>query len=248
MNNTIIRLNTAPQGFGDTPDELEADMFVQGEPVQHSHSDYEDDDLGLYVGVWDTNDMHEAPGPYAMDEFMWLIEGEANIKNLATGELENVKAGEAFVIPKGYECQWQQTGYLRKFYVISEHPEEGIPSKPTVEGIVKPHANAPTTAFDGSALFAFSKNVPQQHNDVSYQNGNGAFTAGTFDSQAFKSEQQAFSKNMFAYLLQGSLTLTDDQAVAHTFNAGDAFFIPKGTICSWQCDEYARFNYAALAS
>ena len=247
LQKQIIRLSTAPQGFGQVADELEAEMFASAMPVQHSHSDYEDDDLGLYVGVWDTTDMQEAPGPYAMDEFMWLIEGQAVIKNITTGEQETVHAGEAFVIPKGYECQWQQQGYLRKFYVISEHPEEAIPASPTVEGIVKPHGNAPQAAFNGQDWFALNGAQVEQKNDVAYANENGKFTSGTFDSSAFSSDAQALPLNQFVYLLQGSLTLTDEQGVEHSFAENEAFFIPQGTVCSWKTNEYIRFNYATLA-
>jgi len=243
----IIRLNTAPQGFGQVADELEPEMFASAMPVQHSHSDYEDDDLGLYVGVWDTNDMHEAPGPYAMDEFMWLIEGQAVIKNMQSGELETVHAGEAFVIPKGYECQWQQQGYLRKFYVISEHPEEAIPASPTVEGIVKPHKDAPQAAFNGQAWFALKGAHSEQKNDVAYTNENGKFTSGTFDSSAFSSDAQALPSSQFVYVLKGSVTLTDEKGVEHNFTENDAFFIPQGTVCSWKSNDYLRFNYATLA-
>ncbi len=179
LQKTVIKLNTNPQGFGSEPDELDSEMFESGSPVQHSHSDYEDDDIGLYVGVWDTNDMREVSGPYAMDEYMWLIEGEVNIKNCTTGELENVKAGQAFVIPKGFNCQWQQTGYLKKFYVISEHPNESLPDKPSVEGIVKPHRNKPSTLFENTELFDFNGQVPVQRNDIDYQNNSGSFAAGT---------------------------------------------------------------------
>jgi uncharacterized cupin superfamily protein len=110
----IIRLSTNPEGFGESPDELTPDMFASELPTQHSYEYYEDEELGLYIGVWDTDDMIEVAAPYACDEFMWLIEGECQIKNNRTGEIETVEAGTAFVIPKGYDCQWQQTGYLKK--------------------------------------------------------------------------------------------------------------------------------------
>ena len=50
----IISLSPAPEGFGQTPDELTPDMFVSELPVQHSHEYYADEELGLYIGVWDT--------------------------------------------------------------------------------------------------------------------------------------------------------------------------------------------------
>ncbi len=86
-----------------------------------------------------------------------LSKGECQIRNNGTGEIEPVKAGTPFVIPKGYDCQWQQSGYLRKYYVISEHPEEEIPAAPAHEGIVIPKADAVMT--DSRCGCAFCSNV-----------------------------------------------------------------------------------------
>ena len=211
-NKSIIRLNPEPEGFGATPDELDAAEFVSDVPLQHSHSDYEDDEIGLYVGVWDTESMIEAGGPYACDEFMWLIEGECQIKNNKTGEIEVVTAGTAFVIPKGYDCQWQQVGYLRKFYVISEHPGEAVPAAPAHEGVVILNAD------------------PQQK--VSYTDATGRFFSGTWTSEAFESGQRAHPYNEFAYVQDGSIAITDVEGVVEVFNAGDAVFLPEGLVCS----------------
>jgi hypothetical protein len=180
--------------------------------VQHSHSVYEDDEIGLFVGLWDTEAMTEAGGPYACDEFMWLIEGECGIRNNRTGEVEVVTAGTPFVIPRGYDCQWQQLGYLRKYYVISEHPGEAIPPAPAHEGVVILNAD------------------PQQK--VSYTDTTGRFYSGTWAAEAFESGQRPFPYNQFAYVQDGSITFTDSEGVAEVFNEGDAFFIPEGVKCS----------------
>ena len=127
---SIIRLHPNPTGFGHSADELDATEFASAIPVQHSCSAFEDDVIGLYVGLWDTEAMVETGGPYACDEFMWLLEGECHIRNNKTGDIETATAGMPFVIPRGYDCQWHQPGYLRKFYVISEHPEEDMPAAP----------------------------------------------------------------------------------------------------------------------
>jgi hypothetical protein len=62
---SIIRLSRDPEGFGASPDALEAEDFSSNVPVQHTHSNFEDDDIGLYVGLWDTESMVETGGPYA---------------------------------------------------------------------------------------------------------------------------------------------------------------------------------------
>jgi uncharacterized cupin superfamily protein len=221
---SIIRLNPNPEGFGETPDTLDAEDFSSGVPLQNTHSVYEDDDIGLYVGLWDTESMVEKGGPYPCDEFMWLLEGECQIRNNRTGGIETVAAGTPFVIPKGYDCQWQQSGYLRKFFVISEHPGEEIPATPAHEGIV----------------------IPQQN--ISYEDTTGRFYSGMLESEAFEYAREPFPHNQFAYVKDGSIILTDAESTAHEFVAGDAFFIPQGVECSATVANSVRLYITVIQS
>lgn len=246
-NKVIIRLSPDAEGFGQTPDELEAEDFSSGVPVQHSHSYCDDDEIGLYVGLWDTGPMIEAGGPYACDEFMWLIEGECQIRSNRTGKIDTVKAGTPFVIPRGYDCQWHQPGYLRKFYVISEHPGEEMPAAPAHEGIVIPQADAVLTDVTDDFPFAITSGARPQQN-ICYEDTVGRFFSGTWASDDFDSEQRAFPYNEFAYVQDGSITLTDAEGAAQVFNAGDAFFIPQGAECRASVANSVRMYIAVVKS
>ncbi len=236
---SIIRLAANPEGFGDKPDKLDAEMFVSELPTQHSHSYYEDDDIGLYVGVWDTDDMVEAGGPYSCDEFMVLLEGEVSIRNNESGQFAKVKAGEAFVIPKGYDCQWQQKGYLRKYYFISEHPEEPMPEVPAYPGIVvlPGHEAGLTTA------------ASQPQNHVAYVDITKRFSAGTWTSGVLRTEATAHPYHQLGYVQKGSIKLSECTAQGeseHLFVNGEAFFVPAGTEHSVQVFETATIVYSQL--
>ena len=244
----IIRLSAAPEGFGKTPDKLMPEMFVSKLPVQHSYSYYEDEALGFYVGIWDTTDMIETAGPYACDEFMWLLEGEATIKNNKTGAMEKVRAGEPFVIPRGYDCQWHQTGYLRKFYVISENPNEAIPQYPSFEGIIIPQADAPVEPMTYAEPFLIKRATPFQRQHTCYRDNTGKFLSGTWESDPFESEVRPFPYNEFAFVQAGSLTLVDEEGAEHSFKSGDALFVPEGVICSARATEKVRLIFAVLKS
>ena len=246
-NKSIIRLSPDPAGFGETPDELKTEDFSSEVPVQHSHSDYEDDEIGLYVGLWDTESMVESGGPYACDEFMWLIEGECQIRNNRTGEIETVKAGTPFVIPRAYDCQWRQSGYLRKFYFVSEHPGTAIPAVPAHEGIVIPRADAMLSEIEHDAPFQVSCGARPLQN-VCYKDATGRFFAGTWASEAFASKQRPFPYNEFAYVQDGSITLTNARGAARVFNAGDAFFIPQGVECDATVANSVRLYFAVVKS
>jgi uncharacterized cupin superfamily protein len=243
---TIIHISSNPEGFGVTPDELDPSMFVSALPVQHSHTYYENTELGLFVGVWDTNDMVEAGGAYECDEFMWLIEGEAEIRNRKTGEMEKAGAGSAFIIPKGYDCQWHQTGYLRKFFVISQHPEEVIPEHPTHEGILIPNAEKVLAPMVTASPFLLAGDGSSDRESVCYQDVTGRFLAGIWGSEKFESVARPFPYNEFAHVQAGSITLTDDKGEEHVFDAGDAFFIPEGVVCSAKATEDIRLLFAIV--
>ncbi len=244
---SIIHLSPDPEGFGETPDKLEAEDFSSDVPLQHTHLDFEDDEIGLYVGLWDTDTMVEAGGPYACDEFMWLIEGECQIRNNRTGKIETVRAGTPFVIPKGYNCQWHQPGYLRKFFVISEHPGEEIPAAPTHESIVIPRADAILTEVAEDAPFAITSGARPRQN-ICYEDTVGRFFSGTWASDTFESEQRPFPYNEFAYVQDGSITLTDAEGTAQIFNAGDAFLIPKGVECRASVADSVHLYFAIVKS
>jgi uncharacterized cupin superfamily protein len=244
---SIIRLSPDPEDFAKTADELEAEDFSSEVPVQHTHSAYENDAIALYVGLWDTESMVETGGPYTCDEFMWLIEGECQIRNNRAGEIESVKAGTPFVIPRGYDCQWQQSGYLRKFYVISEHPGEAIPAAPAHEGIVIPKADTMLRDIDDDAPFQVTRGARPQQN-VCYNDTTGRFFSGTWAAEAFESKRRPFPYNPFAYVQDGSITLTDAEAAAQAFNAGDAFFILQGVECDATVANSVRLTIAVVKS
>ena len=196
-------------------------MFDSAMPVQHTHSYFEDEELGLYVGVWDTTSMTETAGPYACEEFMWLLQGEVGIRNNKNGAVETVRAGEAFVIPMGYDCQWQQNGYLRKFFVIYEPPGESQEGFSEAEGIVRPQLST------GADLLA------GPHKSVSYRNGGGRFCTESWQSNAFESAVKSNPYHQFVYIVEGCLCVEDPMGVEHNFEAGEAVFLPQAIVTRW---------------
>lgn len=245
-NRKIIKLNAVPPGFGDIADELTQEMFDSAVPVQHSYEYFADDTLGLYVGVWDTTGMTETAGPYPCDEFMWLLEGEVEIRNCRSGVMETAVAGEPFVIPAGYECQWRQSGYLRKFFLIYENPAESVPDRPAVEGIVIPRQDAPVRPLIPAEPFIPQDSSIQQNQSISYQNHSGTFQAGTWETGPFVSVERPFPYHQLGRVIKGVLTLLDHDGVEHCFRPGDTLFVPEGVLCSAFAEEKVRMFFARV--
>jgi len=71
MTTGVIRLEAnGPGGTGLERMDLDAADFQSPLPHQSVHVYFNDDNIGLSVGVWTTSDMQEAFGPYTGDAFM----------------------------------------------------------------------------------------------------------------------------------------------------------------------------------
>ena len=141
--------------------EIPASALAVGKPVQRGHYYLEDKARGLTAGVWDCTAMTEKGGPYSVNEFMILLEGEVtlieppkNVPSPLAGEggapsgragegaaqaeprRTTFRAGESFIIPKGLPCQWHQDGYVRKFFVIFDDASGLAPENPADLGLM----------------------------------------------------------------------------------------------------------------
>ncbi|MDX2369255.1 MAG: cupin domain-containing protein [Colwellia sp.] len=231
----IIKLSQHPTCFGDLTDELDAAMFESTLPTQHSHSDYKNEALGLYIGVRDTTDMTKIAAPHDYDEFIIIIEGAVEIKNKKTGNIETLKADESFVIPQGYDCQWHQEGYSRQFYVIYK-PQE-TPENPVTENVVY---------IDENNHIPWKETSDGHRKKVLYQNNNQRFTAGVWQSNTLTTGLINFPYHEFIFINKGSLICTDEMDVAHCFTRGDALFIPQETRCAWEVKDKVSIHFSQL--
>ncbi len=241
----IIRLDTSPAGFGDKPDELDPEMFVSELPTQHSHAFFEDDSLGLYIGLWDTDDMIEAPGPYACDEFMLLLEGEVRVKDNQTGEFTTVSAGDAFVLPKGYDCQWHQHGYLRKFYVISEHPDESVPEQAAKQQTIIVPLGAGHEAGNNSVLFPTLDSCSYTET-LSYTDSLGRFFSGVWQSAALRTQAVTLEYYCLLCVRSGAIELATVGCEAQTVSAGQSCFIPSNTQLELNVEQETLIQFCAV--
>jgi len=224
-------------------DELNPADFQSPLPVQSTYAYYDDDETGLYVGVWETSEMQEKFQPYGMDEFMWILEGQVTMVDENNQETP-VKSGEAFVIPKGYPCSWKQTGYLKKFYMIYENPVGVLSEAPTTNEIIILREDALMEETRTFHPFVIKGELPIQKNNTSYMDTTGQMSAGTWESTPFESEPLPFPGSAMVIMVEGTISISDDKGIEHNFTKGDVFFIPTGTVCSWRAAETVRTFYS----
>ncbi len=249
-NKRVIRFE--PNGPADTGMpalELERADFQSELPEQHLHVYFEDEALGLSAGVWTTTDMQEAFGPYPGDEFMWVLEGQVAMMD-GDGNATHIKKGETFCIRNGIPISWKQVGFLRKFYMTYDDPNAQTPVIANADGgvlILDPDVlHSGMTKMDNTEPLLIKGKAPLQHDNIAFTNDAGNMFVGMWDSMAFESEMRPFPWYEFVQLLEGEITIMQAGGTTHQFNAGDAFFIPEGTPCSWTAGGYVKKLYSIL--
>ena len=85
-----------------------------------------------------------------------------------------------------------------------------------------------------------------QRERVLFRNDHGNFEAGLWDTQAINTEMAPFPWHEFSHVLEGETTITEPDGTSHIFRAGDVFFVPEGTVCSWHVPSYLRKFYALV--
>ena len=238
-----------PAGTGLHAMKLDQADFQSELPDQHLHVYFENEALGLSVGVWTTTDMQEAFGPYPGDEFMWLLEGQVAMMD-GDGKAIHIKQGETFCIRNGIPTSWKQVGFLRKFYMTYENPNADTPDISTADGgvlVLDPAAlQSGMTVMDTTDPFEIKGEAPLQHDNMAFTNDAGNMFMGMWDSTAFESEMRPFPCHEFVQLLEGEITITEGDGMTHNFVGGDVFLIPEGTICSWKTSGYVKKLYSIL--
>ncbi|MEH6626897.1 MAG: cupin domain-containing protein [Motiliproteus sp.] len=101
-----------PQGPFITPPE----RLLAGSPQQTIANYFTDSSEQLISGVWESS-----PGKWQAvsdrNEFCYILEGRVVIADTRGGE-KHFSAGDAFVIPKGFQGTWEVLENTRKYYVI----------------------------------------------------------------------------------------------------------------------------------
>jgi hypothetical protein len=242
IEKSIIRFEpNGPAGAGLPAMELDPADFQSELPDQHLHVYFEDEEVGLSAGVWTTTDMQEVFGPYPGDEFMWVLEGRVAMLD-GNGTATHIKQGETFCLHNGVPTSWKQVGFLRKYFMTYDNPNAPTP--------VNDSAGSGVVVLDAVALQSgmeqINKEPPLQHENIAFTNDAGNMFAGMWDSMAFEGEMKPFPWYEFAQILNGEVTITEGDGTIHQFGAGDAFFIPEGTLCSWKTHGYVKKLYSIV--
>lgn len=230
--NGLQRMTIDPDGYHKVPE------------IQHVHVYWADPELGMSVGVWHTSPMQEVFGPYPGDEFIVLVDGNFRMMDTRDGTGSEVAChqGQNVIFRNGAPVSWIQDGDIKKFYITYMDPRAAIPQIDTADGGIIT-LDDDRTLSDASLL---PDTTTPQRDDVIFTNDHGNFKVGIWDTQAMLTDMEPFPWHEFCQILDGEVTITEEDGTAHHFKAGDVFFIPNGTVCKWDVPTYLRKYYATL--
>ena len=215
--------------------------LTAGEPVQRAHTYFDDDTGTLTCGVWECTPMTTKLSPHAVNEFMYILDGAVGIVD-QNGHEKTISAGQSFVLPKGMPRIWKQTETVRKFYVIFDDPSGIEPEDPGALAVerIEPAGALSLVDQEKQDTSRYVGEVPTQHIHVGFQDLTGQLLIGVWDTTDMHTKLAPFPKNEIMHLLDGSVTITNHEGVAHTFNAGDTFVLPRGITYQWDSEGYVR--------
>lgn len=97
---------------------LAAEKLVRGNPKQTIWTQYTDGTQKFFTGIW-----RSEPGKwkvtYTEEEFCLLLEGTSIITS-TDGQALTVKAGDSFVVPRGFIGTWEVIDRTTKRFVVYE--------------------------------------------------------------------------------------------------------------------------------
>lgn len=231
------------EGLDDWP-AVPAGELASGTPVQHGRYYFNAPKLGLTVGVWRSSAFERRPKVYAADEFGLLLDGSATITE-TNGHVTNIAAGDAFVIPRGLECAWKQTGHVRKVFAIFASAK--APGKPAAGHVVKLDAAARLEPCGGPDPSLLNGPEPRCAEHLAYTDASGQFTVGFWSATPYDRKATPFPRYELMHFLEGQVDLTDDAGGEQSFHAGETVFVPKGAPLGWRSHRNVKKIFVILS-
>ncbi|CUK03256.1 Ethanolamine utilization protein [Ruegeria denitrificans] len=108
----------------------------------------------------------------------------------------------------------------------------------------------PETGFVPSSLVAESDFTTEDKTETIssfFESQDGKISTGVWECAPCREIIEAYPVDEMMTVIAGSVTLTASDGSAQTFGAGDTFFIPKGTPCTWEITQTLRKFYMIAA-
>jgi uncharacterized cupin superfamily protein len=95
---------------------IHKDWVVDGTPEARGCPIFETSDRGANVHEWQCT-QGKFVWHYGVDEIVYIVEGDARIKDLATGLSTDIAAGTSVLFQSGSSAEWTVDRYIRKIAI-----------------------------------------------------------------------------------------------------------------------------------
>ena len=99
--------------------------ILAGIPRARVSNQYAEPTQQFFCGIW-TSTMGKWRVRYTENEFCVIMEGRVRIESVS-GEKNEFRAGDAFVVPAGFEGTWEVSEPCKKWYAIFEPRSTSAP-------------------------------------------------------------------------------------------------------------------------
>ena len=113
--------------------------------------------------------------------------------------------------------------------------------------IIQFHSNGPTdcglSLWDPISSEGVALGEPVQHCHTYFDDSTTTLTAGVWTCTPFTAKPSPYAVNELMIVLEGAITIINEQGVEETIGAGQGFVIPKGMPSTWKQTEFVRKFY-----
>lgn len=104
-------------------------------------------------------------------------------------------------------------------------------------------ADADLVLWDPIPAESLTAGNPVQHGHTYFNDSTGTLTAGVWTCTPFTAKLVPYEVNEFVCVLEGSVTIIDEDGHEETVRAGESFVVPKGMPSIWKQTEDIRKFY-----
>jgi hypothetical protein len=225
MAQSLRPIRIDPDRVALEPLDLDPAAFQSPLPVQNYGLIFEDGDIGLAVGIWDTTSMQEAFGPYPGDEYITVLDGGFTMVDAAQAPLAAARAGDSVTFRNGTPSSWKQEGYLRKVYLTLQDPMGATPAISSATGGFR--------VLDPARLPQGGPDADGVTREVVFRNDAGTMTVTLCAFPKGVLPPDPVPSHRLIRVLRGAASVIAPASLPDRLDAGCHVFLPKGTPCAW---------------
>lgn len=200
---------------------------------------YRSGDGRFTVAVSRTDPLRLTLGPTHADEVVFLQEGDVEIVDIA-GRTRTFRAGDAFVLPRGFRGEWQQKAPVEKVVVSYAPPAAAGPvaasAAPSVVAIERRALDGADWTAVPDAPFArvTSSNQPKYRAAVAFTSSDGRLVVDMSSYEMMSLEISAWPIDEYMHFLEGAVEIRDAAGRGRIYGPGDFITTPNGWTGIWR--------------